>query len=263
MANTIMVSGESGSGKSTSIKYLDPKSTFLISCTNKQPQIPGYRTKYIKITNENLDTGNWLVSNSYRTITKILSYINKARLDIKTIVIDDTNYLISNNIFEQALDTGFQKFTVQAKNYYDLIAFAQNLRDDLCVVLMSHIENYGTEVEPLWRLWTSGKMLTSQVNLDGLFSYNIYAERYLDDQDNVQYRFRTKTNGNDTCRSTAGCFANKYIEPNLKKIIDRINEFESTGEPEVIEEDQKVEETEPVESVEETPEDSDNLTLEL
>lgn len=73
------------------------------------------------------------------------------------------------------------------------------------------------------------KMLTSQINLDGLFSYIIYAERYKDDvtDEDVKYRFRTRTNGNDTCRSVEGCFKDKYIEPNMKLVIDTINKFEN------------------------------------
>lgn len=234
MANAIMISGESGCGKSTSIKYLDPKETFLISCTNKQPQIPGYRNKYIKMGKDNLDTANWLVSNSYQVIGKILNFINIKRQDIKVIIIDDLNYLLSYSLFDQALDKGWEKYTIQASDYEELIRIAQNLRDDLFVVFMSHIENYGTELEPKWRLWTSGKMLTSKINLDGLFTYNLYAERELDPETGeLIYHFRTRSNGNDTCRSTAGCFADKYIEPNLKKIIDRIKHFEETGEEEV------------------------------
>lgn len=75
------------------------------------------------------------------------------------------------------------------------------------------------------------KMLTSQINLDGLFSYIIYSERYVDDADGeVHYRFKTRTDGNDTCRSVEGCFEDKYIEPNLKTVLDTINKFENGDE---------------------------------
>lgn len=103
---------------------------------------------------------------------------------------------------------------------------AQELRDDLTVVLISHIINDGTDLDPSFKLYSSGKMLDKTVNLDGLFSYIIYSERYINDNDEVEYRFKTRTDGNDTCRSVAGCFEDKYIEPNLQKVIDRINEFE-------------------------------------
>ena len=115
-----------------------------------------------------------------------------------------------------------------SKNYFDLIQTCQDLRDDLTVVFISHIENFGTDIDPEFRLWTTGKMLTTQIKLDGLFSYIIYSERYIPDGENdVKYRFRTKTNGNDTCRSVEGCFVDKFIEPNMQLVIDTINKFEN------------------------------------
>ena len=75
MSNLIGLAGLSNSGKSTSLKYLDPESTFIISCTNKQLQIPGFRKKYQKIRVENNKlVGNWLVSNDYAQIQKIWHY---------------------------------------------------------------------------------------------------------------------------------------------------------------------------------------------
>ena len=228
MSNVICLAGLSNTGKSTSLKYLEPSETFIVSCTNKQLQIPGFRKKYIKVSIEdNKLVGNWLVSNDYARIAKILNVVSQSRPDIKTVVIDDLNYLLSNEIMSSAEEKGFEKFTRQAKNYYDIINNAQNLRDDLTVVMISHIINDGTDMEPFWKLYTSGKMLDKTVNLDGLFSYIIYTDKYVDENDEVQYRFMTRTNGNDTCRSVAGCFADKYIEPNMKLVIDTINKFES------------------------------------
>ena len=228
MSNVICLAGLSNTGKSTSLKYLEPSETFIVSCTNKQLQIPGFRKKYIKVSIEDSKlVGNWLVSNDYARIAKILKVVSQSRPDIKTVVIDDLNYLLSNEIMNSAEEKGFEKFTRQAKNYYDIINNAQNLRDDLTVVMISHIINDGTDMEPFWKLYTSGKMLDKTVNLDGLFSYIIYTDKYVDENDEVQYRFMTRTNGNDTCRSVAGCFADKYIEPNMKLVIDTINKFES------------------------------------
>lgn len=228
MSNVICLAGLSNTGKSTSLKYLEPSETFIVSCTNKQLQIPGFRKKYIKVSVEDGQLkGNWLVSNNYERIAKILKVVSQSRPDIKTVVIDDLNYLLSNEIMNTAEEKGYEKFTRQAKNYYDIINNAQNLRDDLTVVMISHIINDGTDVEPFWKLYTSGKMLDKTVNLDGLFSYILYTDKYVDDNDEVQYRIMTRTNGNDTCRSVAGCFTDKYIEPNMKLVIDTINKFES------------------------------------
>jgi len=232
MSSLICLAGASNSGKSTSLKYLNPEETFIVSCTNKQLQIPGFRKKYpkIEIKDKKL-TGNWMVSNNYTNINKTLEIVSKTRPEIKTVVIDDANYLLSNETFQNALVKGYEKFSVLAKNYYDLIQYCQGLRDDLLIVFVSHIENGGSDMEPDYKLWTTGKMLSSQINLDGLFSYIIYSERYIPDgEDEVHYRFRTRTNGNDTCRSVQGCFEDKYIEPNMQLVIDTINKFENGEE---------------------------------
>ncbi len=231
MSNLICLAGQSNTGKSTSLRTLDPKSTFIISCTNKQLQIPGFRKKYTKVEIKDKKlTGNWYVSNNYAQIGKILSAVSNTRPEIKVVVLDDINYLLSNETFENALDKGYTKFSVMAKNYYDLLADCQLLRDNLTVVVITHTENYGTDMDPQYRMWTTGKMLTQQINLDGMFSYIIYSDRYIDDTDDeVHYRFKTRTDGNDTCRSVAGCFSEKYIEPDMKAVIDRINEFESNN----------------------------------
>lgn len=229
MSNLIGLAGESNAGKSTSFKYLEPESTFIISCTNKQLQIPGFRKKYPKmnIVDGKL-IGNWYISNKYDQIEKVLQLISTKRPEIKAVIIDDMNYLLSAETFNTALQKGYEKFSVLAKNYYDLLQYCQSLRDDLTIVCVSHIENYGTDIEAQWRLWTTGRMLTSQINLDGLFSYIIYAERYKDEAtDEIKYRFKTRTDGNDTCRSVEGCFPDKYIEPNLKLVLDTINKFEN------------------------------------
>ena len=144
MSNCIVLCGFSNSGKSTSMKYLNPEETFIVSCTNKQLQIPGFRSKYKKVEVVNGElTGNWLVSSDYTKIGKILNAVSKLRPDIKVLVIDDINYLLSAQTFADANTKGYEKFTILAKNYYDLISTCQNLRDDLTVVIISHIENAG------------------------------------------------------------------------------------------------------------------------
>lgn len=158
MSSLIGLAGLSNSGKSTSLKYLDPESTFIVSCTNKQLQIPGFRKKYKKISVENGKLiGNWLVTNEYGKIQQIMKVLSNNRPEIKVLVIDDANYLLSNATFKDALIKGYEKFVVQAKNYYDLIESSLNLRDDLTVVFISHIENCGSDMDPQWRLYTTGK----------------------------------------------------------------------------------------------------------
>lgn len=107
MSNVISLAGLSNSGKSTSLKYLNPEETFIISCTNKQLQIPGFRKKYSKVSVEDGKlVGNWLVSNSYSQIEKIMKAVSKTRPEIKVICLDDANYLLSNETFQNAMVKG-------------------------------------------------------------------------------------------------------------------------------------------------------------
>ena len=147
MSSVIALAGLSNSGKSTSMKYLDPSETFIVSCTNKQLQIPGFRKKYPKFQIEDKKpTGNWYISNSYENIGKILQIVSNHMSHIKTIVIDDANYIMSNDSMQTAMTKGYDKFVIQAKNYYDLIQMSQNLRDDITVIFISHIVNNGTDI---------------------------------------------------------------------------------------------------------------------
>lgn len=107
MSNCIVLSGFSNSGKSTSMKYLEPSETFIISCTNKQLQIPGFRKKYQKVSiSDGKLAGNWYVSNDYAKISNILNIVSKQRSDVKVVVIDDINYLLSAQTFADAEKKG-------------------------------------------------------------------------------------------------------------------------------------------------------------
>ena len=107
MSNVICLAGLSNTGKSTSLRYLTPEETFIVSCTNKQLQIPGFKKKYpkVKIVDGKLE-GNWYVNNDYEKITKTLKVVSATRPDIKVVVIDDLNYLLSNEIMDKATEKG-------------------------------------------------------------------------------------------------------------------------------------------------------------
>ena len=148
MSNLICLAGLSNSGKSTSLRTLDPESTFIISCTNKQLQIPGFRKKYPKVAIKDKKLiGNWYIQNNYTKIENVLHMISDSRPDIKVVVLDDINYLLSNETFENATTKGYEKFTLMAKNYYDLLAECQILSDELIIIDIKHNENYGIELD--------------------------------------------------------------------------------------------------------------------
>lgn len=229
MSQIIGLGGFSGSGKSSSLATLDPKETFIISCTPKQLAIPGFRKNYKKLSKDK-DTGewvgNWYFSNKFDQITKILDIVNSKMPSIKVLVLDDSNYLLSEELMARALEKGYDKHTELAMHYYNLLLKAMTLRDDLTLVFISHIVNDGTDLDPKYKLFTTGKLLDRSVNIDGLFNYLLYAEKIIESDDSISYKFRTRTFGPDSCRSTRGCFEDLYIEPDMKMVIDTVHKFE-------------------------------------
>ena len=108
-----------------------------------------------------------------------------------------------------------------------MLKAATDLRDDLKVVILSHIENLGDVLNPQWKLKTTGKMLDNTLNVDGLFTYLLYTEVLSsEDGGRPQFKFRTNTlDGTDTCKTPMGCFEDMYIDNDLSMVIKKIDEY--------------------------------------
>ena len=85
----ICLAGFSGSGKSSSLKYLDPSTTFIISCTPQKLNFPGFRKNYKKLYKDGDNfVGNWFHSTKFDQISQILTVVNTKMPQIKVLVID-------------------------------------------------------------------------------------------------------------------------------------------------------------------------------
>lgn len=101
MANVILVIGESGSGKSTSMRSLNPDKTVLVNCLNKGLPWRGSATQY------STEKKNLYHTTSYETITKLFEHVDKNRPEIENIIIDDAGYIMNTEMFERANETGW------------------------------------------------------------------------------------------------------------------------------------------------------------
>lgn len=103
---------------------------------------------------------------------------------------------------------------------------ALGLREDLKVVILSHIENLGDALNPQWKLKTAGKMLDTQLNVDGLFTYILYTEIVPGEDGKPSYKFRTNTtDGTDTCKTPMGCFDELLIDNDLQLVLTQIDKY--------------------------------------
>lgn len=147
MANAIAVVGDSGSGKSTSIgqipelgiKGLDPKETFIINVKGKPLPIRGWKSKYVSIDVSKPPTeGNYLATTDSSMIIKTLRFIDANRPDIKNVVLDDSQYIMSEEFMANALKTGYDKFNKMAKNMYDVINTGISMKEDINFIMLNH-----------------------------------------------------------------------------------------------------------------------------
>ena len=244
--SAIVLAGFSNSGKSTSLRFLPPKETFIFNVNNKQLAIPGFKKNYRKLTKEvvfdengkpiiikkngkdiekKVWVGNYYQSDDYEKANKVISIVNTLKY-IHYFVIDDINYLLGQDTMSMATVSSYDKYSKFAYNYNSIIHSLMNMREDIQVIITSHLMK--DEDSGYIRMISNSRLLDKSINLDGLFNYIIYAEKLVDElNDTVKYVFRTRTLGNDTCRSTYGCFKDLYIKPDIKACIDHINAFEA------------------------------------
>ena len=121
-AETIAIVGESGTGKSTSLRNLNPEETFIISTTGKPLPFRGWKKKYapIKISADGI-SGNYFTSSKWDQIMKILQIVDKKMPHIKQVIVDDFQYVLSYEFVDRATEVGYTKFTELAQHAMEIL----------------------------------------------------------------------------------------------------------------------------------------------
>ena len=210
MAETILILGDSGSGKSTSLRNLNHEETFIFRVVDKSLPFKGWKSKYNK-ENKNLFT-----THNYVTLEQSLLKVNE-KTEIKDIIIDDCQYLMSFEYMLRAKETGFNKFTEIAQKFHSLIMLCKGLREDLNVYFMSHTEETNTGKI---QMKTIGKMLQDTITLEGLFTIVLLSK-----VEKEGYFFITHNDGYSTVKSPFGMFEEDKIPNDLKVVKEAINSY--------------------------------------
>lgn len=198
MAILCMVYGQSGTGKSTSLRNFSPDEVAVINVSGKP--MP-FRTK--------LQTYN---TDDYNKILKAL-----AKTERKSIVIDDATYLMVGEFMRNAKSIGYQKYTDMAYSFNNLLESSAKLPDDVIVYFMGHSDQTDDGRE---HFKTIGKMLDNYVTVEGKFT--IVLKTVVQDG---QYMFSTHNNGHDTVKSPMGLFEQDLIDNDLKAVDLAIREY--------------------------------------
>lgn len=216
----IGIVGPTGTGKSTSIKHLNPEETYIINVAKKELPFKGSEKLY------NAEKKNYAEMDDAIDIARRLRAISDKAPHIKNIVIEDSNYIMGFNMVARATEKGFEKFTIMARDMVDLFREARNLRDDLKVFYFTHPETVEDGGEIIgYKIKTAGKLIDNQIVLEGLLTICLYTN-VEENKDGVpSYNFVTNRYRKYPAKSPDGMFPEIMIPNNLQKVADMIDEY--------------------------------------
>lgn len=194
----ILLIGKSGSGKSTSLRNFKKDEVAVINVLGKP--LP-FRSDIKAVKLDDYDN--------------ILNQIKMTKKDV--IVIDDANYLITNEFMEKSSIRGYDKYSEIANHFFELINGIKNIEGGKTVYLIMHED---TDEEGNVKPKTIGKLLDDKVNIQGMFTICIRAM-----YENGKYVFRLKTNGQDCVKTPFGMFDTDEMENDLKAFDNVVREY--------------------------------------
>lgn len=215
MSTSTMIIGESGTGKSASLRNMDPSDTLLIQAVKKPLPFRSKDWKYFD--RENCPTGNIIVSD---LSSEIVAAMNKTRKSV--IVLDDFQYVMANEFMRRVTDvevgnSAFAKYNEIARHAWDILTASTNLSPNKRVYILSHTS---TDEFGKTKIKTIGKLLDEKIVMEGLVTIVLRTTVI-----NDQYLFRTKNNGNDTVKSPIDLFETETVPNDLAAVDKAITEF--------------------------------------
>ena len=215
MSRSILVMGESGSGKTTSLRNLDPKTTFIIDCDRKGLSWRGWKKQY------NAANKNYCQTSKVGSIENLINRINGQDLaHVKVLVIDTLNMIMVDDEMTRMREKNYDKWIDLAQCIWNLITDIQLLRDDLTVVCMAHTQ---TDRDDSGYYFT--RMKTSGKKLDELVPESKFTTVLVAKAVDGKYVFETQSN-HSTAKSPLGCFIEKEIDNDMGKVIETLRKYE-------------------------------------
>ena len=213
MAKVICIAGESGSGKTTSMRNLDPATTYYIDADKKGLSWKGWRNQY------NTEKKNYLKCDDVNIVRNYINSVAEKCPKIKVIVVDTINGLMVADEMRRSKEKGYDKWVDLATCVWDLVVDCYDFRDDLTIVFTAHTQTETDESGYRFtRIQTSGKKL-NKIVLESKFTTVLLAKCV-----DGKYLFETQAN-NSTAKSPMGAFDDFEIENDIVKVIDALKDF--------------------------------------
>ena len=209
-----MVLGESGTGKTTSLRNLDPAHTLLIQSISKPLPVKSTGWKPASKANPN---GSIFVSDQSRVICDAMRRTTK-----DVIVIDDWQYILANEFMRRSEEKGFDKFTDIGRHAWDILEAANKLAHDKRVYILAHTQS---DDSGRIKVKTIGKLLDEKITPEGMFTIVLRTAVI-----NSQHLFSTQNNGSDTVKSPMGMFDADHIDNDLAAVDAAIYGYYDLGQ---------------------------------
>lgn len=207
MAQMLLIMGESGTGKSTSMRNCNPATTAVVNPVGKPLPFKG------KFTMLNSEVES-------RKICKFMK--EQVAAGKKLIVVDDFQYILSVPYMNRIKENGWDKWNDFGANYFEIIEVCKELPDDVVVAYMTHTETLENGVTTIKLI---GKLLREKITIEGLFTIVLRTG-----VNEGKYYFYTQNSGKDTVKSPMGMFPAYAIDNDLNYVADKIRNFYEVGE---------------------------------
>lgn len=205
MALPVLVIGRSGSGKTYSLKNFKPDEVGVISVEKgRLPFRSDIKVARVPRYENSADINTYAQANMAK-YAWIIKAISSAK--VKSMVIDDSQYLLVNELFDRAAEKGYDKFVQMAANFRNLIHSINDMPDDDKIVYFLHHSEADTDGRE--KVKTIGKMLDEKLTVEGCFDIVLYCQ---------DHKFYTQANGQSTAKSPEGMFELEI--PNDLKFVD-------------------------------------------
>ena len=207
--------GESGSGKTTAMRNLNPASTFYIDCDKKGLSWKGWREQY------NKDRDNYRALDDQSLVLQIFRFINTKEKykHIKVIVVDTLNGIMVADEMRRMKEKGYDKWQDLAIAVYDIIDTALTMRDDLTIIFVAHSQTERDDSGYMFtRMKTSGKKL-DKIVLESKMTTVLYAE-----SKDGEYILHTRSD-KSTAKTPMGAFEQDEIPNDMAEVLKVLEEY--------------------------------------